>query len=140
VAGALIVAVLLTVQNGFFRARDASTRDAIGVGASGQPPPALVGQPAPITQPTQDANMTATSRPTPIPSTRATNAGEQLRVANTEGQGVVLRASPRDDDWTPRGFMDGTVVSVLERRGSDWAWVRGENGQEGWVPSRYLTR
>jgi hypothetical protein len=137
VAGALVVVVLLTVQNDFFRARDAGTRDAIGVGASGQPARALVGQPAPVPQPTQDASPAAKPRPT---AAAASATGEQLRVANTDGQGVVLRASPRDDDWTPRGFMDGTVVSVLERRGSDWAWVRGENGQEGWVPSRYLTR
>jgi uncharacterized protein YgiM (DUF1202 family) len=61
-------------------------------------------------------------------------------VANTDGQGVVLRASPRDDDRTPRGFMDGDAVTVLERSGSDWAHVRGDNGQEGWIPSKYLGR
>jgi uncharacterized protein YgiM (DUF1202 family) len=36
--------------------------------------------------------------------------------------------------------MDGTQVTILERLGSAWAHVRGDNGQEGWVPSRYLTR
>ena len=59
-------------------------------------------------------------------------------VSDTDGVGVVLRASPRDDDWTPRGFMDGTEVTVLERLDGDWARVRGDNGQEGWVPARFI--
>jgi hypothetical protein len=59
-------------------------------------------------------------------------------VAGTDGAGVVLRASPRDDDRTPRGFMDGAHVTVLERSGAEWARVRGENGQEGWIPARYI--
>jgi hypothetical protein len=63
---------------------------------------------------------------------------EVAHVSNTDGQGVVLRGSPREDDRTPRGFMDGDAVTVLERSGSDWARVRGDNGQEGWVPTRYL--
>jgi hypothetical protein len=62
-----------------------------------------------------------------------------VRVVKTDGQGVVLRASPRDDR-TPRGFMDTTWVTMLEQRGPDWARVRGDNGQEGWVPARYLSR
>jgi uncharacterized protein YgiM (DUF1202 family) len=61
-----------------------------------------------------------------------------VRVTNTEGQRLVLRASPRDEDRTPRGFMEGTAVTVVERRGSDWVRVRGDNGQEGWVPARYV--
>jgi uncharacterized protein YgiM (DUF1202 family) len=61
-----------------------------------------------------------------------------VRVTNTRGEGVVLRASPRDDDRTPRGFLEGETVTLLERSGADWARVRGDNGQEGWVPSHYL--
>jgi len=34
--------------------------------------------------------------------------------------------------------MDGDWVTVLERRGADWARVRGDNGEDGWVPARYL--
>jgi len=66
-------------------------------------------------------------------------ASDTATVTGTDGTGVVLRASPRDDDWTPRGFMDGSQVTVLERLDADWARVRGDNGQEGWVPARYLT-
>jgi SH3-like domain-containing protein len=60
------------------------------------------------------------------------------RVAHPDGQDVVLRASPREEDRTPRGFMDGDAVTILERSGSDWTRVRGDNGQEGWVPTSYL--
>jgi SH3-like domain-containing protein len=63
---------------------------------------------------------------------------ERLRVANTGGSGVALRASPRDEDRLPRGLVDGTQVGVLERSGTDWVRVRADNGAEGWVPARYL--
>jgi len=64
--------------------------------------------------------------------------GERMRVANTDGVGVVLRKSPRDDDKTTHGLMDGANVSVLERTGSDWVHVHADNGQDGWIPTRYL--
>ena len=61
-----------------------------------------------------------------------------MRVANTDGVGVVLRTSPRDEDKTTRGLMDGASVSVLERTGSDWVHVHADNGQDGWIPTRYV--
>lgn len=64
--------------------------------------------------------------------------GERMRVANTDGVGVVLRNSPRDADRSTRGLMDGTNVSILERNASDWLRVRADNGQEGWIPARYV--
>ena len=61
--------------------------------------------------------------PTPIRVTAQGSAGaagaERMRVANTDGVGVVLRKSPRDDDKTTRGLMDGASVSVLDFR-PDW--------------------
>jgi uncharacterized protein YgiM (DUF1202 family) len=80
----------------------------------------------------------ATRAPGTTPPGDTVSAADQVHVAHTDGQGVVLRASPREDDRTPRGFMDGDAVTVLERSGSDWARVRGENGQVGWVPTKYL--
>src|SRR5438876_10451862 len=66
------------------------------------------------------------------------SSSERMRVANTDGVGVVLRKSPRDEDKTTRGLMDGTSVSVLERTGSDWVHVHADNGQDGWIPTRYV--
>ena len=60
------------------------------------------------------------------------------QVGHTDGEGVVLRASRRDDDWTPRGFMDGEWVTVLDQPDPNWALVQGDNGEQGWIPVRYL--
>jgi|SRR5579859_3576975 len=68
----------------------------------------------------------------------AAPTGERLRVANTDGVGVVLRNSPRDDDKSTRGLLDGANVSVVERNGSDWVHVHADNGQDGWIPARYV--
>jgi hypothetical protein len=93
------------------------------------------GAPAPLSTGAPTAEPTAEPQATP---TSAPKDAQQAVVTGTEGTGVVLRATPRDSDWTPRGFMDGAQVQVLERQGPDWARVRGPNGQEGWVPARYL--
>jgi hypothetical protein len=90
-------------------------------------------------QPAADVKPEAAVQPTAQPTAVATaTPGAQARVAHTDGVGVVLRASPRDSDRMPRGFMDGAEVTVVERQGSDWVRVRGANGQEGWIPAKYL--
>ena len=92
-----------------------------------------------VNQPRDAAPVVAASvRPEIAPQDAP--ASETATVTGTDGTGVVLRASPRDDDWTPRGFMDGAQVTVLERSDPDWVRVRGDNGQEGWIPARYITQ
>ena len=76
-----------------------------------------------------------TAVPTAVPPAVETG---RATVAHTDGQGVVLRASPRANDLTPRGFMDGASVTVIRREGTDWVLVRGDNGLEGWIPTQYL--
>jgi hypothetical protein len=61
-----------------------------------------------------------------------------LRIANTDGRGVVLRTAPRDDARVPRGLVDGTRVTVLGREGATWVHVRAQSGLEGWIPIQYL--
>jgi hypothetical protein len=82
---------------------------------------------APAAQPTQQPQPTA-----------AAAGGERMRISGTDGRGVLPRNSPHDADLTTRGFIEGWEVTVLERSG-DWARVRGPNGQEGWIPTRYLS-
>jgi hypothetical protein len=99
---------------------------------------------APQAQATVDAQPTAAAAQAQQgqaqPTAQATPAADNAvaHIARTDGEGVVLRASPNDSDRTPRGFMDGTQVTVVQRQGSDWALVRGANGQEGWIPTKYL--
>lgn len=66
------------------------------------------------------------------------SADERMRVAHTNGLGVVLRSAARLDAREPRGLPDGALVTVLERQVPDWVRVRGDDGQEGWVPAQYL--
>jgi hypothetical protein len=77
-------------------------------------------------------------KPTVQPTAAPTPATNVARVAHTDGVGVVLRSAPVDAARMPRGFMDGAEVTILERQGTDWVKVRGTNGQEGWIPSKYL--
>ena len=63
---------------------------------------------------------------------------ERMRISHTEGLGVALRNAPRLDAREPRGLLEGALVTVLQRQESDWVRVRGDAGQEGWVPAQYL--
>ena len=134
VGGLVVVAVLIgrwgfsTPQGGI--SLGALTNDAVPKVQSGYVPSA-----------TEAARVGASATATPVPQLRptpepASNARHQ--IARTDGQGVVLRATPRDDDRTPRGFMDGDWVTVMDRSGSNWALVQGDNGQKGWIPAQYL--
>ena len=128
-AGGLVVAAVLLARTAIVGAQSRSDPDLAGLTAARQPTHVVAGA-----QPSgQMSSPVAASSATPSAS-----ANGRAHIAHTEGQGVVLRASPREEDRTPRGFMDGDVVTVLERQGSDWARVRGDNGQEGWVPAAYL--
>lgn len=65
--------------------------------------------------------------------------GQRVRVANTDGSGVVFRNSPRAEDRTTQGLTEGAGATVLEWADSEWVRVRADNGAEGWLPARYLT-
>jgi hypothetical protein len=112
----------------------------IGVTTEARPPNRALSGATPIQNVAQPAAPAAEAQPTSAPpaAPTAAPATDKAHIAHTDGTGVVLRASPRDADRTPRGFMDGTDVTVLERQGAEWVRVRGPNGQEGWIPTRYL--
>jgi SH3-like domain-containing protein len=124
------------------------------VAVDGEAPPAAVGGAAATAQsggarPPSGSNQgnasiaarLATATPGPIlvgisPTELATS--ERLKVANTDGVGVVLRNSPRDTDRSPTGLAEGAVVIVVGRSGADWVHVRTDRGQDGWVPTQYV--
>jgi hypothetical protein len=78
------------------------------------------------------------AQPTVAPTAVPTRAPDRFRVANTDGVGVVLHTAPRRDARVPRGLMEGARVTVVERMGTEWARVRSDDGQEGWVGAAYL--
>jgi SH3-like domain-containing protein len=117
----------------------------------GEAPPAPVVVSAPPTSGPVARGSTATTGGSAAPGTNPGGASpsaaaivvggaplERLKIANTDGAGVVLRNSPRDADRSHSGLMDGAVVYVVERSGTDWVHVRADNGLEGWVPTRYV--
>jgi hypothetical protein len=98
--------------------------------AAAPPPPA---QAAPTRQPTAAvAAVPAAAAARPAPSSVAAGAGERRRVANTDGQGVALRATPGGDKLPAKGDDEGATVTRWETRGM-WAHIRGDDGREGWV-------
>ena len=91
----------------------------------------------PAVAPTVGAAAAPTIAPTVVPS--PSPAGDRVRVANTDGQGVALYSAPRREARLQHGFVEGTPLTVLERAGPSWARVRSDDGQEGWVGATYLT-
>ena len=81
---------------------------------------------------TPSARQPPSPVPTPPPMATLVVAGVRRRVANTDGQGVALRASPGGERLPGRGYDEGAVLTLLEQRGQ-WARIRGEDGREGWV-------
>lgn len=75
--------------------------------------------------------------PAPSPTPRPAEQGQRVRVANTDGIGVAVRASPSMNDRLPQAFPPGAELTVLERSGQ-FVRVRGANGLEGWVPGQYV--
>ena len=104
--------------------------------APSQLPSSVTPLPPPPLQPPEVPAVAASELPD---GAAAPNEAQRFRVANTDGVGVVLHSAPRQDARVPRGLLEGTRVTVLERSDDEWAHVRADNGQEGWVPLKYLT-
>ena len=95
---------------------------------------------------------TATPRPTtgtpsPVPqvqpsATATPPVGQWVAVANTGGDGIYLRRTPRLADRLI-GWPDGTKLQVVgpdaQGDGQPWKQVRDPQGNVGWVPAQYVT-
>jgi uncharacterized protein YgiM (DUF1202 family) len=109
-------------------------RSGAGADAPSRPAPAATTSGASTAEPAAGADRPAAE----APPAADLPVGGQARVANTDNLGVVLRTAPRPDARVPRGLMEGAAVTLVERAGDEWAHVRAANGQQGWVPLRYL--
>lgn len=69
-------------------------------------------------------------------------AGPSVMVANTEGIGVYLRASPKMDDFL-HPVADGTELQIagpdVWADGIHWLPVEDGSGNRGWVPAAYTS-
>jgi hypothetical protein len=107
--------------------RTSETRSIVAGDTSATPAPGLA-------EPASEAAGTPAS-----PTDGATlGVGMTVRVAHTDGLGVVLHAAPAKDARIPAGLLEGTRATVLELAGSEWARVETVNRQTGWVPTAFL--
>jgi hypothetical protein len=76
------------------------------------------------------------ARATPVASPRPNPTGERIVIANTDGQGAVLRSDPVSGRPVI-ALREQQTLDVLERRtipgSGDWIHVRTPDGVEGWV-------
>lgn len=97
--------------------------------------------PASIPKPSTKIDLTSLT-PTPQPSPTPVPPPVFVRIANTGGDGVFLRRTPRSSDKLV-AWMDGTVLQIVgedrEAEGTVWRHVKDPKGNIGWVPSQYLT-
>ena len=106
----------------------------------------------PLASPTATPPATATPLPvtaTPSPvarvqpsATPAPSVGQWVAVANTGGDGVYLRRTPRLADRLI-GWPDGTKLQVVgpdaQGDGQQWKQVRDPQGNVGWAAAQYVT-
>ena len=96
-----------------------------------QPPVAPIGLDSAVVSPT----------PEPLPSVPAAPSVGAWRVANTDGDGVYLRRTPRMADKL-RAWPEGTPLRSLgeQAQGDGRAWhrVQAPDGSTGWVPATYV--
>jgi Bacterial SH3 domain len=80
--------------------------------------------------------------PAAAPAVEPGPATVALRVANTDGAGVALRAEPGLQGRRLAALAEGTVVQLAgpdqEAEGRIWRNVRSGAGQVGWVAGDYL--
>ncbi|HST03887.1 MAG TPA: hypothetical protein VLQ48_04040 [Chloroflexia bacterium] len=85
--------------------------------------------------------------PTSVPPTPTTIAEEYVKVANTQGQGVRLRAEPKLDAARVDGLGEGVVCKIIgpDQKNEDGTWRNvtvvsggGTPGETGWILSNWL--
>ena len=112
--------------------------------------PILPPTPSPTIVLTEAVNTPVVIQNTPTPGVVITAPPESTpaapvigHVANTSGQGVLLRHTPESTvRWI--GWIEKTPLVLLgneaDARGQHWLQVRDPNGNVGWVPAQYVAR
>ena len=108
-------------------------------GPTSTPTPTLTPTLPATDTPTPSATPTATATHTPTPTSTPLVVGV---IANTNGRGVLVHASPDGPTFT--AWREGTPVTVvlvapIAANGRDWLKVRDASGVEGWVAAEYVS-
>ncbi len=84
----------------------------------------------------------ATPAPTPIPPTPTPFQTYRVVIANTNREGLVVRAEPGGE--RKLALPEGTELTVIgpdrEHEGRVWKNVRDARGNAGWVPEEFTQR
>ncbi len=89
------------------------------------------------------ATSTTIPTPAPVPPTATPIAEEYVKAANTGGQGVRLRAEPREDGQRVDGLAEGTTCKIIgtDVTNADGTWRHVEvigKSEQGWVNNKWL--
>jgi hypothetical protein len=110
---------------------------------SGAPTPTTVVSVRTVIAAPTPPRPTATVTRAPDPPTATGAPRARVAVANTGGVGVYLRRSPRMDDrlsaWPDNTSLDVLREERVQGDGEEWIQVRSPDGQDGYVPVRYVT-
>lgn len=91
---------------------------------------------------TSSAASSSTPAPTPIPPTPTPFQTYRVVIANTNREGLVIRADPGGDRLT--ALPEGAELTVIgpDRQvdGRVWKNVRDQRGNTGWVPEEFTQR
>jgi uncharacterized protein YraI len=94
--------------------------------------------------PAMNAAAAATPPDPPNEVSGAPPALGTVRVANTDGQGVSLRAQPSTRAARLALIREGSTLEVIgpdqQAEGRTWRNVRQPGGQSGWVAADYLAQ
>lgn len=133
-----IGALVLSRRGGDPTPAPTQTTSAVVLGPRGTPSPtrttgATTGRVTPASGATTSARTTTTAR--------QTTTGKAFVVANTDGDGVRLRATPGGDQITniPEGTRLEQIGPDRQVDGTTWRNVRTPDGQQGWVAAQFTT-
>jgi hypothetical protein len=104
--------------------------------AAPRPTPTAQPSPAPASvAAAEESAETAATEPTAEPA-------EYVRVVNTAGQGIILRAEPSVSAQRVAARADNTVLRVVGPDqavdGRTWRHLEDAQGQRGWAPAEFL--
>lgn len=102
---------------------------------------------APAISPVAETEPPVPVIPTPIPPPPVHDAAptgpERLKVANTRGQGVNLRAEASERGARIKALPEGTLLEPVAgpegAGGGAWQRVREPSGAVGWVAANFVT-
>jgi Bacterial SH3 domain len=105
-------------------------------------PPAVASKPSPAAAASPVTSPGPAQPPASKPAASAPQPGSQVRVANTDGDGVNLRERPSSNSNRLKLVAEGAILDIvgpdIPAEDKIWRNVRDSAGATGWVVSEFL--